>query len=83
MSIERTGAALENYNQILSAYMDRKGWNVEEQREMFRYLGHSLVSAQGAYEVMSFQDEVHERIDRDLAEQGGLWCDQGTYLDRE
>lgn len=48
---------------MLSLYMEKRRWTPEEQTEMFRYIGHSMVSAEAALEVLYMADAVRGRQD--------------------
>lgn len=61
--LERTTAGAENYYQVLAGYMERRRWTPEEQTEMFRYIGHSMMSAESALEVLYMADAVRGRQD--------------------
>lgn len=68
--IERTISGDESFNDVLAQHLEQQRWTPEEKAKMFEYIGHHFVSAEAALGVIDLQQEVHDRIDNDLAGQG-------------
>lgn len=68
--IEKTDNGMDNFNQALTSYMERRRWTDEEQVDMFRYIGRSLVSAEGVLEVLYRAEAVHDRQDKECLTAG-------------